>query len=65
MNKAISSDIKIGVSSCLLGENVRFDAGHKKNAFITGVLKDYFQFVPFCPEMHIGLGAPRETVMVN
>jgi uncharacterized protein YbgA (DUF1722 family)/uncharacterized protein YbbK (DUF523 family) len=65
MNAPISPEIKIGVSSCLLGENVRFDAGHKKNAFITGMLNDYFKFVPFCPEMHIGLGVPRETIRLS
>lgn len=54
--------IKVGVSSCLLGENVRFDSGHKRNAFITGILKDYFEFVPFCPEVEIGLGIPREPI---
>ncbi len=59
-------DIKIGISSCLLGENVRFDSGHKKNAYITGVLLDYFKFVPFCPEVKIGLGIPREPIrLVN
>jgi uncharacterized protein YbgA (DUF1722 family)/uncharacterized protein YbbK (DUF523 family) len=57
-----SQVIKIGISSCLVGENVRFDSGHKKNAFITGVLKDYFEFVPFCPEVEIGLGIPREAI---
>lgn len=56
------SKIKIGISSCLLGEEVRFDGGHKKNAYITGVLKQYFSFVPFCPEVEAGLGTPREPV---
>ena len=55
-------NIKIGISSCLIGENVRFDSGHKKNAYVTGVLKDYFEFVPFCPEVEIGLGIPREPI---
>lgn len=54
--------IKIGISSCLLGENVRFDSGHKKNSYITGVLMDYFEFLPFCPEVEIGLGVPREPI---
>ncbi|MFT5676175.1 MAG: hypothetical protein ACI808_002113, partial [Paraglaciecola sp.] len=54
--------IKIGVSSCLLGENVRFDSGHKKNAYITGVLLNYFEFQPFCPEVAIGLGTPRDPI---
>ncbi len=57
-----SSTIKIGVSSCLMGQEVRFDSGHKKNAYINGVLKDYFEFLPFCPEVEIGLGIPREPI---
>lgn len=54
--------IPIGISSCLLGENVRFDGGHKRDAYITGTLSEYFEFHPFCPEMAIGLGAPRPTL---
>lgn len=58
--------IKIGVSSCLLGENVRFDSGHKKNQYLINVLSNYFQFLPFCPEVAIGLGVPREPIrLVN
>lgn len=62
MNMDVPSNIKIGISSCLLGENVRFDSGHKKNAYITGILNNYFEFTPFCPEVSIGLGIPRETI---
>lgn len=62
MDKPHYSKIKIGVSSCLLGENVRFDSGHKKNSYITGVLTEFFEFLPFCPEVKIGLGIPREPV---
>ncbi len=54
--------IKVGISSCLLGEKVRFDSGHKKNAFINSMLADYFDFTGFCPEVDIGLGIPRETI---
>ena len=58
--------IKIGVSSCLLGENVRFDSGHKKNNYLVNVLSHYFEFSPFCPEVAIGLGIPREPIrLVN
>lgn len=57
-----NSTIKIGISSCLLGAKVRYDAGHKKNAYITAVLNNYFEFMPFCPEVEIGLGIPRETI---
>ena len=51
--------IPIGISSCLLGQNVRFDGGHKRDSYITGTLGQYFEFHPFCPEMGIGLGTPR------
>lgn len=54
--------IPIGISSCLLGENVRYDGGHRLDAYITGTLGEYFDFRPFCPEMGIGLGAPRPTL---
>ncbi len=54
--------IPIGISSCLLGERVRFDGGHKNNSYIAGTLSDYFEFRAFCPEMAIGLGVPRETI---
>ena len=54
--------IPIGVSSCLLGERVRYDSGHKYNDHIVDKLSKYFRFLPFCPEMAIGLGAPREPV---
>lgn len=57
--------IKIGVSSCLLGHNVRFDGGHKQNRFITDVLVQQFDVLPFCPEMAIGLGAPRAPIRLQ
>jgi uncharacterized protein YbgA (DUF1722 family)/uncharacterized protein YbbK (DUF523 family) len=62
--EAVSSDgqIIIGISSCLLGEEVRFDTGHKHNSYITKTLGQYFTFRSFCPEMAIGLGTPRETL---
>ena len=54
--------ILIGISSCLLGEEVRYDGGHKRNIYITGTLSQYFDFKPICPEMAIGLGVPRPTI---
>lgn len=57
-----SLPIKIGISSCLLGEKVRYDGGHQKDSYITGVLGQYFSWVSVCPEMEIGLGAPREPL---
>jgi uncharacterized protein YbgA (DUF1722 family)/uncharacterized protein YbbK (DUF523 family) len=56
---------RIGVSSCLLGEQVRFDGGHKRHRFLTDVLGRYVDWVPFCPEVAIGLGTPRETLKLT
>jgi len=54
--------IKIGVSSCLLGNEVRFDGGHKHDRYITGTLGTFFEFVPVCPEVECGLSVPRESM---
>ncbi|MBM4141635.1 MAG: DUF523 and DUF1722 domain-containing protein [Nitrospira sp.] len=54
--------IKIGISSCLLGENVRYDGGHQLDRYITDTLGQYFEWVPVCPEVEYGLPVPRETM---
>ncbi len=54
--------IRVGISSCLLGRKVRFDGGHKLDTLITETLGKYFEWAPVCPEMELGLGAPRESV---
>jgi uncharacterized protein YbbK (DUF523 family)/uncharacterized protein YbgA (DUF1722 family) len=56
------SEILIGVSACLLGEQVRYDGGHKRNAFLLEALASHVRFVPVCPEVAIGLGVPREAI---
>jgi uncharacterized protein YbgA (DUF1722 family)/uncharacterized protein YbbK (DUF523 family) len=61
MHRQISR-IPIGISSCLLGEHVRFDGGHKYDRFINRRLADFLEFRPFCPEVAIGLGIPREPI---
>ncbi|WED23586.1 2-thiouracil desulfurase family protein [Vibrio sp. JC009] len=53
---------KVGISSCVLGEKVRFDSGHKENRFVTQDLMQYFSFVSVCPEVGIGLPVPRPTI---
>jgi uncharacterized protein YbgA (DUF1722 family)/uncharacterized protein YbbK (DUF523 family) len=53
---------RIGVSSCLLGQPVRFNGGHSRNRFVADVLAGYVDWVPVCPEIEIGLGAPRESL---
>ncbi len=54
--------IKIGISSCLLGENVRYDGGHKRDRYLTDTLGKYVQWVPVCPEVEYGLTIPREAM---
>jgi uncharacterized protein YbgA (DUF1722 family)/uncharacterized protein YbbK (DUF523 family) len=54
--------LRIGVSSCLLGENVRWNGGHQLNTFIRDVLGAVMECVPVCPEVECGLGIPREPV---
>ena len=51
----------LAVSACLLGEKVRFDAGHKHYRFLTEQLGRYADFVPFCPE-HLAFGTPRPSI---
>ena len=56
------SQIPVGVSSCLLGAKVRFDGGHKRNAYLNDALSRYFRFVPVCPERAVGLPVPRQPI---
>ncbi|GGS60954.1 hypothetical protein GCM10010156_19630 [Planobispora rosea] len=53
---------RVAVSSCLIGELVRFNGGHSRDRFLSGELDPYVDWVPICPEMEIGLGAPRESL---
>ena len=53
---------RVGVNNCLLGAEVRFDGGHKRDAYINGTLSKWFELVPVCPEVAIGLGTPREPI---
>ncbi|MBW2366453.1 MAG: DUF523 domain-containing protein [Deltaproteobacteria bacterium] len=58
----MENSIKIGVSACLLGNNVRYNGGHARDHFLTDTLGRYVTFVPVCPESECGLGIPRETM---
>lgn len=53
---------RVAVSFCLLGEEVRHDGGHKRSRFMTDVLGEYFEWLPICPEVDIGMGIPREPI---
>jgi uncharacterized protein YbgA (DUF1722 family)/uncharacterized protein YbbK (DUF523 family) len=54
--------IRLGISTCLLGENVRYDGGHKWDRFLTDTLGQYLEYVPVCPEVECGLPIPRESM---
>jgi len=57
--------IRIGISTCLLGEKVRYDGQHKRDSYITDILSQWFEFVPVCPEFELGLGVPREPMRLE
>lgn len=56
--------MKIAVSGCLLGENIRYDGTNKKDKFIVDEISKYYEFIPFCPE-HLAYGTPRETIQLQ
>ena len=57
-----ANKIQVGISACLLGENVRFNGGHKQSKLCLNQLGQFFEFKPFCPEVAIGLGIPRRPI---
>jgi uncharacterized protein YbgA (DUF1722 family)/uncharacterized protein YbbK (DUF523 family) len=57
--------IRIGISSCLLGEVVRFDGGHKRDTFLTDIFGRFVEWVPVCPEVECGFGTPREPMRLE
>ncbi len=54
--------IQIGISACLLGQQVRYDGGHKRDSYLVDTLGRYVRWVPVCPEAELGMGTPREPV---
>lgn len=62
MNPHQDEKIPVGISACLLGEEVRFNGGHKQHSYIQKTLGEYFSFRTFCPEVDIGLGIPRKPI---
>lgn len=61
----MSNKIPVGISACLLGDNVRFDGGHKRCAFAAEELAPFMRFEPVCPEMAIGLPTPRPALRLT
>jgi uncharacterized protein YbgA (DUF1722 family)/uncharacterized protein YbbK (DUF523 family) len=62
MSEPAGPPIRIGISSCLLGEKVRYDGGHKRDVYLVDTFGRFVEWVPVCPEVEMGLGTPRETL---
>jgi uncharacterized protein YbgA (DUF1722 family)/uncharacterized protein YbbK (DUF523 family) len=60
--KEMTEKIKLGISTCLLGQKVRYDGGHKLDYFLTETLGQYVEYIPVCPEVECGLPVPRESM---
>ncbi len=54
--------LRVGISSCLLGREVRYDGQHKRDAFLVDALGPFVEWVPVCPELELGMGVPREPI---
>jgi uncharacterized protein YbgA (DUF1722 family)/uncharacterized protein YbbK (DUF523 family) len=61
----MTNPITVGISSCLLGEKVRFDGGHRQDHYITDTLGKFFRFLPVCPEVGSGMAIPREAMRLE
>ena len=65
MPEAFAGPIRIGISACLLGRAVRYDGGHKRDAFLVETFGRCVEWVPVCPEVELGLGVPRPTLRLE
>jgi uncharacterized protein YbgA (DUF1722 family)/uncharacterized protein YbbK (DUF523 family) len=65
MSARAEPPIRLGVSSCLLGEAVRYDGGHKRDRFLTDLLAKHVEWVPVCPELESGMGVPRPAMRLE
>jgi uncharacterized protein YbgA (DUF1722 family)/uncharacterized protein YbbK (DUF523 family) len=61
-NNGQDCTIRLGISTCLLGQNVRYDGGHKLDRFLVNTLGQYVEWVPVCPEVETGMSIPRESL---
>lgn len=62
IKESFPSTLRIGISRCLLGDEVRFDGGHKRDGFLADTFSQFVEWVPVCPEFEAGLGIPREAM---
>jgi uncharacterized protein YbgA (DUF1722 family)/uncharacterized protein YbbK (DUF523 family) len=57
--------LRVGISACLLGQEVRYNGGHKRDAFLTDTFGRYVQWVAVCPEVEVGMGTPRPPIRLE
>lgn len=57
-------DVRVGISACLLGEEVRYDGGHKRTQYLIDAFGSSVEWVPVCPEVEAGFGTPREAMQL-
>src|SRR2546422_8488550 len=57
--------LRLGISACPLGQEVRWDGGHKRDPFLAETLGRFVEWVPVCPEVELGLGVPREPIRLE
>jgi len=57
--------VRIGISACLLGQEVRYNGGHKRDAFLTDTFGRYVEWVAVCPEVEVGMGTPRPPIRLE
>jgi uncharacterized protein YbgA (DUF1722 family)/uncharacterized protein YbbK (DUF523 family) len=65
MSPVQSPEIRVGVSACLLGDEVRYNGGHARDRYVVDTLAEHFTFVKVCPEEEVGMGTPRPTVRLE
>jgi uncharacterized protein YbgA (DUF1722 family)/uncharacterized protein YbbK (DUF523 family) len=63
--RAKPTTLRLGISACLLGREVRHDGGHKRDPFLVETLGAFVEWVPVCPELELGLGVPREPIRLE
>jgi len=61
----VAPRLRIGISQCLLGDRVRYDGGHKRDALLADTLSRQVEWIPLCPEVEAGLGVPRDAMRLE
>ncbi|MFH1132560.1 MAG: DUF523 domain-containing protein [Pseudomonadota bacterium] len=64
-SKMLTIPIKLGVSACLLGQNVRYDGKNKRYPLLKNLFDREIVWIPVCPEVELGLGTPRSRIRLE